>query len=847
VIAGDVFIQKGTELISGTVSYIDYADGYFRINGSAGDPDTGLMVRLNDPTGRYSVQQGRGCGAGSDNCTPDARFTGDPDNYTQTYSTGYPLCIPSTEPRDFIDTLDLNGNGNRGETLTAKAAGDGTGDLLCPSSNRGSLTAADSRRLAPLQVDDDVTVQGNYETVGDVRFLSAWSTVIGRALTTSGGTDQPDYMMLNEMSMDAPGFDLNRARALFIGAATAASPDVVIWSLQRDPDTNDGHEFPLASVRGCDVAGGAAGGGGGRRGGGGGACSNALGTHTFVVRHDVDFRTGATGNLSPCNQLRNDFRFTSKNICPSGGTIAENFAILSPLPREVQARTGRKIEDLARSGGPILKTIDVKGDDAPNGQYLFPMGVGLGGIEIPLAAEFNIDALGLPTIFDGLPWALDRRLSPNGCDGACESSPQPLDPFPFSGRDPRTQAPNIPTGAYNDPNYTASQISNVRERILSFVMPRMDRFDGDHSILGALGPQPAARSIQATPSLGGGGDTSGPSQPSGLQAAGVTTGQIDLKWTASTDNVDVTHYLIFRDDSQNPDAIVGGTATKFSDTHLTAGSTHTYTVQAIDAAGNTSAKAASASASASGPKIKLSPANLTFDARQVDSTSAVQTVTVENSGDADLSISGASIAGGDSGDFAHGADTCTGTKLAPGSRCTVDVTFAPHTAGAKNARLAITSSGPDSPDAAPLNGSATAAPAPRTAPVTTTSPAATRPDEPVAPARTKPAARGGSTLELDALRISKHINLRAARRKGLSVAAFVPEGTRVVKIRLTSKGRVIARTVTKVGADNVVTIALPTSPKGRRNLKRGTYTIEVTPGPRAGDYGVTTRRTIRIV
>ena len=175
------------------------------------------------------------------------------------------------------------------------------------------------------------------------------------------------------------------------------------------------------------------------------------------------------------------------------------------------------------------------------------------------------------------------------------------------------------------------------------------------------------------------------------------------------------------------------------------------------------------------------------------------------------------------------------------------MTFAPHTAGAKNARLAITSNGPDSPDAAPLNGSATAPPAPRTAPVTTTSPAATRPGEPVAPARTKPAARGGSKLELDALRISKHINLRAARRKGLSVAAFVPEGTRFVKIRLTSKGRVIARTVTKVGADNVVTIALPTSPKGRRNLKRGAYTIEVTPGPRAGDYGVTTRRTIRIV
>src|SRR2546421_11435809 len=133
------------------------------------------------PRGRYSVQPGRGCGAGSDNCTPDARFTGDPDNYTQTYSTGYPLCIPSTEPRDFTDALDLNGNGNRTETLTAKAAADGTGDLLCPSSNRGSLTAADSRRLAPLQLDDDVIVQGNFETVRGVRFPSARSTMIGPA------------------------------------------------------------------------------------------------------------------------------------------------------------------------------------------------------------------------------------------------------------------------------------------------------------------------------------------------------------------------------------------------------------------------------------------------------------------------------------------------------------------------------------------------------------------------------------------------------------------------------------------------------------------------------------------
>ena len=32
------------------------------------------------------------------------------------------------------------------------------------------------------------------------------------------------------------------------------------------------------------------------------------------------------------------------------------------------------------------------------------------------------------------------RLSPGGCIGPCEGTPQPLSPFPFEGIDPRTQS-----------------------------------------------------------------------------------------------------------------------------------------------------------------------------------------------------------------------------------------------------------------------------------------------------------------------------------------------------------------------------------------------------------------------
>jgi hypothetical protein len=818
VIAGDVFLQKGAEIISGTVSFIDFADGYFRINGIPGDAATGVMVRLNDPSARYSTQKGRGCAAGSENCSPDARYTGDPDNYTQTYSTGYPLCIPSTEPRTFTDTLDVNGNGNRAETLTSQAAANGTGDVLCPASNRTSLVAADSRRFAPLQLDDDVTVQGNFETVGGVRFLSAWSTMIGRALTTNGAAGQPDYMMLNEMSMDAAGFDLNRARSLFIGSTTAPTSDVVIWSLHRDTATNAAHEFPLATVRGCEAV---------KPG-----CQNVLGPNTFRVRFDVDFRANRKPDLSPCAHLRADPRFSSKNICPNGGTIAEQFAILSPLPREVQARTGLKMADLARAGGPVLKTIDVKGDDAPNGQYLFPMGVGLGGIEIPLAAEFNIDALGLPTIFDGLPWALDRRLSPNGCDGPCEATPQPMDPFPFSGRDPRTQAV-LPTGAYSDPNYTHSQIADVRDRILSFILPSLSEFDGNHSIFGGLAANPAAAPIGQTPLLAdGAADKVAPSMPTGLTAAGVASRQIDLDWTASTDNVGVTNYLVLRDGDPTPVAIVAGTSTTLADTGLTAGSTHSYRVQAIDAAGNTSEKSQSAEATASAPKVKLTRTSVTFDEQATGSTSAAQTITLENSGDATLTITSAAISGSDAGQFAEGANGCTGATVAVGSSCTMEVRFAPTSAGTKQARLAIRDNVPGSSHAVALHGAAAAA-APRAE-----APAAA-PAAPVAPAApAAPPLRQPLGLQVTALSLPAAVSAKTT--SPIRMAATVPAGAKVLEIRVFRLGAGDARTL-------IGTVVQPTPAAKRYRLRltgpklrhpvAGRYVLEVRAGSSRTDLG----------
>ena len=81
-------------------------------------------------------------------------------------------------------------------------------------------------------------------------------------------------------------------------------------------------------------------------------------------------------------------------------------------------------------------------------------------------------------------------------------------------------------------------------------------------------------------------DATAPSVPTNLQATVVSTSRIDLSWTASTDNVGVTGYKVYRDGS----LVASPSGTTYSDTGLSAGTTYAYRVAAADAAGNVSAQ-----------------------------------------------------------------------------------------------------------------------------------------------------------------------------------------------------------------------------------------------------------------
>ena len=92
---------------------------------------------------------------------------------------------------------------------------------------------------------------------------------------------------------------------------------------------------------------------------------------------------------------------------------------------------------------------------------------------------------------------------------------------------------------------------------------------------------------------GGGGDTVAPAVPAGLTATAGYASQIDLSWTASTDNVGVTGYMVYRGGA----FLKNVTGTTTSDTGLSPGTQYCYTVSAVDAAGNESQQSAQQCAS----------------------------------------------------------------------------------------------------------------------------------------------------------------------------------------------------------------------------------------------------------
>ena len=212
---------------SGVITSIDYSTGRIHVANGLGGTS---VVEINDPNGRFGRPQ-----------SPDSRFSVDDQNPTIHSGTGYPMCVPRTDPAVANDPLCPQKNRPRvatgcrnytqaglvvlpksGElappvaadvfckafvmnpvTTTAGMAGVvlGIGNPL--STSNGNAALPDARQQAPFEVGDFIAWAGTLFDDGSgsgTDYVSAHTIEANVGIFTQPGT-QPAYVSIGEFGM----------------------------------------------------------------------------------------------------------------------------------------------------------------------------------------------------------------------------------------------------------------------------------------------------------------------------------------------------------------------------------------------------------------------------------------------------------------------------------------------------------------------------------------------------------------------------------------------------------------------------------------------------------------------
>jgi acid phosphatase type 7 len=106
-------------------------------------------------------------------------------------------------------------------------------------------------------------------------------------------------------------------------------------------------------------------------------------------------------------------------------------------------------------------------------------------------------------------------------------------------------------------------------------------------------------------------DTTPPTAPKHLRVTSQSPTAVGLAWSASTDNVGVTAYLVMRDRKKIDR--VKATKTSYTDTSVVADKTYTYRVRARDAAGNRSKASRAVTASTAATAVVAAAGDIACD------------------------------------------------------------------------------------------------------------------------------------------------------------------------------------------------------------------------------------------
>jgi hypothetical protein len=241
-VAGLVSIgQQTLNFGQGFVNFIDYAKGELHIGGTPKvSAPTDARVQINDPVGRFGLQH-----------SPDPRFTADTDYATIHAKTGYPMCIPRTDPAAADDELcpkvnrplDAGGNPVGNYTMPPQPVPPDT----LPAGN------ADSTKQAPILVGDFVEYIGTLQQDAAGLYLSAFQIIPNVGIYTTAGND-PAYLTLEATVLGVGGNPIpgvpqeNNNRIVIVGFATDPSRAVDAFAVEVDPCTGQESERVISTL-----------------------------------------------------------------------------------------------------------------------------------------------------------------------------------------------------------------------------------------------------------------------------------------------------------------------------------------------------------------------------------------------------------------------------------------------------------------------------------------------------------------------------------------------------------------------------------------------------------------------
>jgi beta-lactamase superfamily II metal-dependent hydrolase/chitodextrinase len=150
-----------------------------------------------------------------------------------------------------------------------------------------------------------------------------------------------------------------------------------------------------------------------------------------------------------------------------------------------------------------------------------------------------------------------------------------------------------------------ARLANVGSEVWQTEDPSLNRKYGHIELSSATGDLftvSQGSSSTTYTSKGGTPDLEAPTAPGALVASAASSSAIDLSWSASTDNVGVTGYTVYRSTNGSTFSQAGTSSTTgFSDLGLSASTTYWYRVTAKDASGNESPESTTASATTGAP------------------------------------------------------------------------------------------------------------------------------------------------------------------------------------------------------------------------------------------------------